>query len=131
MDTAEALVSACAQGVAKACERELEWLVTRQSQTTSDARESVPVPSLPELISVLASGGSGGAAGFARVTYTDAIKALSQVRQRLSPRALNAAIYSIYVSSAVAHFLHLVRSPRALLKLRPSGASRCVLSTSA
>jgi len=82
MDTAESLISSCAQGVAQACERELEWLVTRQSQATPDARESVPAPSLTQVISALASGGRGGSGAYARVTYTDAIHALAQVRQR-------------------------------------------------
>ena len=83
MDTAEGLIAACAQGVARTCERELEWLVTRQSQTAPDARDSLPSPPLPQLISALAAGGRGGAAGYARVTYSDAIKALSQVREQL------------------------------------------------
>ena len=90
MDTAEGLIAACAQGVAQACERELEWLVTRQSQATLDSRESVPSPSLPKLISALAAGGTGGSGGYARVTYSDAIKALSHVMQLLSPRAQDA-----------------------------------------
>ena len=86
MDTAEGLIASCAQGVAKACERELEWLVTRQSQASPDTRDAVPAPSLPVVLSALAAGGRGGAAGYARVTYTDAIKALSQVRRRPRPR---------------------------------------------
>ena len=83
MDTAESLISSCAQGVAQACERELEWLVTRQSQAAPDARESVPAPSLPLVISALAAGGRGGSGAYARVTYSDAIQALAQVRQRI------------------------------------------------
>jgi aspartyl/asparaginyl-tRNA synthetase len=77
MGTAEGLIASCAQGVAQACERELEWLVARQSQVLPDARDAAPSPSLPDVLSALAAG------GYARVTYTDAIKALSQVCQHL------------------------------------------------
>lgn len=77
MGTAEGLIASCAQGVAQACERELEWLVARQSQVLPDARDAAPSPSLPAVLSALAAG------GYARVTYTDAIKALSQVCQHL------------------------------------------------
>ena len=89
METAERLIASCAQGVANACERELEWLVTRQSQASPDSRDAAPSPSLPEVLSALAAGGGGGAAGFARVTYTDAVKALSQVMQHLTHHALD------------------------------------------
>ncbi len=123
MDTAEGLIAACAQGVARTCERELEWLVTRQSQTAPDARDSLPSPPLPQLISALAAGGMGGAAGYARVTYSDAIKALSQVRQQLLVELITRCWHD-------AVCLHLFRSPLVRLKLHQNGASRCVLSMS-
>jgi aspartyl/asparaginyl-tRNA synthetase len=83
MDAAEGLIASCAQGVAQTCERELEWLVTRQSQPALDSRESSPSPSLPLVIAALAAGGKGKNTAYARVTYSDAIKALSQVSSQL------------------------------------------------
>ena len=138
METAERLIASCAQGVANACERELEWLVTRQSQASPDSRDAAPSPSLPEVLSALAAGGGGGAAGFARVTYTDAVKALSQVMQHLTHHALmrwtqsRGALTALQrITSSLDSNLSRGRLPPALLKSRPNGGSRFVSSTSA